>query len=178
LRNVVKCGKYSLAKFVNFVYFCIACGNCYYFRPKLNVVGISAHNTKFANFASIQNLRTLQGYIFHILQHFTTKLCNFNNFSMYSMLFCGDLFASPCLVLKLVYNGNCLLVDQWPVTCRLTSWALQSGLSHGDEILHNYIICQVQTPPSHVPHVMLGKFGTCQMLIIWCHCGLFTANAI
>jgi hypothetical protein len=63
------------------------------------------------------------------------------------MLFCGDLFASPCLVLKLVYNGNCLLVDQWPVTCRLTSWALQSGLSHGDEILHNYIICQVLTPP-------------------------------
>jgi hypothetical protein len=26
LRNVVKCGKYSLA---NFVYFCIACGNCF-----------------------------------------------------------------------------------------------------------------------------------------------------
>jgi hypothetical protein len=31
----------------------------------------------------------------------------------YNML-CGDLFASPCLVLKLVYNGNCLL-----------SWSLQ-----------------------------------------------------
>jgi hypothetical protein len=31
---------------------------------------------------SIQNLRTLQGYIFLILQHFATKLCNFTNFSM------------------------------------------------------------------------------------------------
>jgi hypothetical protein len=30
----------------------------------------------------IQNLRTLQGYIFRILQHFATKLCNFTNFSM------------------------------------------------------------------------------------------------
>jgi hypothetical protein len=29
-------------------------------------------------------------------------------------MLCGDLFASPCLVLKLVYNGNCLL-----------SWSLQ-----------------------------------------------------
>ena len=27
LRNVVKCGKYSLAKSANFAYFCIACGN-------------------------------------------------------------------------------------------------------------------------------------------------------
>jgi hypothetical protein len=26
----VKCGKYSLAKFANFVYFCIACRNCYH----------------------------------------------------------------------------------------------------------------------------------------------------
>jgi hypothetical protein len=46
-------------------------------------------------YKSIQNLQTLQGYIFRILQHFATKSS------------CGDLFASPCLVLKLVYNGNC-----------------------------------------------------------------------
>ena len=45
LRNVVKCGKYSFAKFANFVYFCIACDH---FRPKCgrNVVGISARNIK------------------------------------------------------------------------------------------------------------------------------------
>ncbi len=30
----------------------------------------------------IQNLQTSQGYIFHILQHFTTKLCNFTKFKM------------------------------------------------------------------------------------------------
>jgi hypothetical protein len=35
-----------------------------------------------AQYKLIQNLRTLQGYIFHILQHFATKLCNFTNFNM------------------------------------------------------------------------------------------------
>jgi hypothetical protein len=43
-----------------------------------NVVGISAP----AQYKSIQNLQTLQGYIFLIFQHFATKLCNFTNFSM------------------------------------------------------------------------------------------------
>jgi hypothetical protein len=33
-------------------------------------------------YKSKQNLQTLQGYIFRILQHFATKLCNFTNFSM------------------------------------------------------------------------------------------------
>jgi hypothetical protein len=46
-RNVVKCGKYSLAKFADFVYICIG--------PKM--VAISARNiqkyTKFANFARL-----------------------------------------------------------------------------------------------------------------------------
>ena len=32
LRNVVKLGNYSVAKFANFVYACITCGNCYHFR--------------------------------------------------------------------------------------------------------------------------------------------------
>ena len=30
----------------------------------------------------LQNLRTLQGYIFRILQHFAIELCNFTHFSM------------------------------------------------------------------------------------------------
>jgi hypothetical protein len=46
---------------------------------------------------------TLQGYIFRILQHFATKLCNFTNFSM---LFPGIYFFAK---IKAVYNGNCLL---------------------------------------------------------------------
>jgi hypothetical protein len=33
-------------------------------------------------YKSIQNLQTLQGYIFRILQYFATKLCNFTHFSM------------------------------------------------------------------------------------------------
>ena len=44
---------------------------CTTFEPK--VVQISARNTKIQN---------LQGYIFRVLQHFTTKLCNFTNFKM------------------------------------------------------------------------------------------------
>jgi hypothetical protein len=73
LRNVVKCGKYSLAKFANFVYFCIACaGNCYHIWAE------SGSNFR-TQYKSIQNL---QGYIFRISQHFATKLCNFTRFSM------------------------------------------------------------------------------------------------
>jgi hypothetical protein len=49
-------------------------------------------------------LRTLQGYIFRILQHLATKLCNFTYFSM---LFPGIYFFRQDK--KLVYNGNCLL---------------------------------------------------------------------
>jgi hypothetical protein len=45
------------------------------FGPKM--VAISARNTK-----SIQSLQILQGYIFRILQHVATKLCNFTHFSM------------------------------------------------------------------------------------------------
>jgi hypothetical protein len=44
------------------------------FAPNVPV-GISARNTKVY-------LQTLQGYIFRILQHFATKLCNFTHFSM------------------------------------------------------------------------------------------------
>jgi hypothetical protein len=33
-------------------------------------------------YKSIQNVQTLEGYIFHILQHFATKICNVTNFSM------------------------------------------------------------------------------------------------
>jgi hypothetical protein len=44
-----------------------------------NVVAISARNLiqKYTIFAN------LQGYIFHILQRFATKLCNFTHFSMF-----------------------------------------------------------------------------------------------
>jgi hypothetical protein len=72
LRNVVKCGKYSLAKSANFV---LRAEIDITFGPKM--VAISARNTK-----SIQSLQILQGYIFRILQHVATKLCNFTHFSM------------------------------------------------------------------------------------------------
>ncbi len=61
-------------KFANFVYFCIV-------HRKLMPISrkkcqFFMHNTK------IQNLQTSQGSIFHILQHFTTKLFNFTKFKM------------------------------------------------------------------------------------------------
>ena len=36
----------------------------------LNILGLSARKY-------VQNLQTLDGYVFRILQHFATKLCNF-----------------------------------------------------------------------------------------------------
>ena len=45
-------------------------------KPKgINWVLFSTRNTK-----CVQNLPNSQGYIFHILEHFTTKLCNFSKF--------------------------------------------------------------------------------------------------
>jgi hypothetical protein len=85
----------------------------YTFVLRAKIATIFGPNIDFCphlyNLYSIQILRTLQGSIFRILQHFATKLCNFTNFSMLFLAACGDLFASPCLVLKLVYNWNCLL---------------------------------------------------------------------
>ena len=76
LRNVVKCGKYILAKFANFVYVCITVlGEIVtIFEPKM--VTISARNT------NIQNLQTLQDYIFQTLQQpnfaiLLISLCSF-----------------------------------------------------------------------------------------------------
>ena len=89
---VAKCGKYSLSKFANFVYFCIPCENCYHFRPKCG----SNFRTQYK---SIQNSH---GYIFRILQHFATKHCNFTHFSM--PLFPGIYFFAKIKN----YNGNCL----------------------------------------------------------------------
>jgi hypothetical protein len=63
-----------------------------------NVVAIQHAIQKYPKFAN------LQGYIFRILQHFATTLCNFTHFSM---LFRGIYFFCPNK--KLVYNGNCLL---------------------------------------------------------------------
>jgi hypothetical protein len=74
--HVVKCGKYSLAKFANFVYFLRA-------EIATTFVIWAENGSNFrTQYKSIQNLQTLQGYIFRILQHVATKLCNFTHFSM------------------------------------------------------------------------------------------------
>ena len=65
MQNVVKYGKYSLAKFANFNYICKT--------PQ-----------KLATFVIIlyKNLQTSKGYIFHVFTRFATKLCNFTNLKM------------------------------------------------------------------------------------------------
>ena len=60
------CGKYSLAKLVNFVYGCITCGNCYHFSSKM--VTIFACNTI---------VETLQTLLLTLFQHSDTKFCEF-----------------------------------------------------------------------------------------------------
>ena len=123
LRNVVKCGKYSLA---NFVYFCIACGNCFsaqmYKICELCKAIFSPHYFIYINITLYIHYYILLLYITIILYlhyfisffllslwlYFSTTFCRFTTFSMFFSS-CDDLFASPCIVLKLVYNGNCLL---------------------------------------------------------------------
>jgi hypothetical protein len=73
LQNVVKCRKYSPAKFSNFVLICIT-QNAPHLGRKWCVFR--------AKYKLIQNFQISQGYIFRILQHFATKLCNFTNFNM------------------------------------------------------------------------------------------------
>ena len=65
-----------------------------------NVVDIPARNTKV--------YKTLQGYIFRILQHFATKVCNFTRFTVVAYALSGNIsfFLQDK---KLVYNGNRLL---------------------------------------------------------------------
>ena len=54
----------------------------------------------------IQNLRTSQGYIFLMLQQFTTKLCNFDALSSY-----GSGFRSSCLDQNFVYSLESSIVN-------------------------------------------------------------------
>jgi hypothetical protein len=75
----------------------LACGNCNNFRPKCGTA-ISARNTKVYKICELckpYRNQTLQFYSFQ-----------------YALSSCCDLFASPCLVLKLVYNGNCLFFNR------------------------------------------------------------------
>ena len=51
-------------------------------------------------------------YIFRILEHFATKLCNFTNFKMLLIHSCSDGFCSSCLDQNLVYSWNHPLYQQ------------------------------------------------------------------
>jgi hypothetical protein len=56
--------------------------------------------------AYIQNLRTSQGYIFLILQHFATKRCNFTHSKTLFLAMHGNGFCSSCLDQNFVYSLN------------------------------------------------------------------------
>ena len=89
MRNIVKYGKYNLAKFANFVFICITCGKAYIFRQ----ISVQIYT----------NFQTSQGCIFRVLQHFTTKLCNVTNFEMLFLAVLIDFRHQ-----NLVCGGNCL----------------------------------------------------------------------
>jgi hypothetical protein len=47
----------------------------------------------------IQNLQTSQGYIFRVLQHLATKLCNFSNFGMlFNAVIMNCIISNFCLL--------------------------------------------------------------------------------
>ncbi len=72
------------------------------FEPK--VVTISARNTIIRKFANLVRL-----YIFHTLQHLSTKFWNFTTFERFFPGISGFFLAWICLDQKLVYNANCPL---------------------------------------------------------------------
>jgi hypothetical protein len=63
----------------------------------------------------IQNLQISQGYIFRILQHFATKLCNFTHFNMLFLAAVMDNgFCSSCRDQNLFYSWNHLYWFPFP----------------------------------------------------------------
>ena len=75
---VAKCCKMQKIQVCKIRKFCIL---LYYARKTDTTIEktVSIFRPKYK---SIQNLQTLQGHIFHILQHFATKLCGFTKFRM------------------------------------------------------------------------------------------------
>ena len=75
---VAKCCKMQKIQACKICKFCIL---LYYARKTDTTIEktVSIFRTQYK---SIQNLPTLQDHIFHILQHFATKLCNFTKFRM------------------------------------------------------------------------------------------------
>ena len=103
--------------FANFVYFCIACGNCYHIWAEYG----SNFRTQYKS-----SIQTLQGYIFRILQHFATKLCNFTHFIL---SICCDLFASRSLPKPNLVPRACptdFLI--WPRRCSLLSFTVKTEI--------------------------------------------------
>ena len=76
-RYVVKYGKYNLrSRSWQILYIFVLRGQNLPFLPQHQ---LKNGNIFHAQYKYIQNSQTSQGYIFRILQHFATKLCNFTN---------------------------------------------------------------------------------------------------
>ncbi len=94
---------------------------CIYYARKIDI-GI---NFLCVIQRAIQNLQTSQRYIFHILQHFTTKLCHFTNFRM---LFNAVVMNFPYITFFSKFcplrNRSIGFSQSWNVKCasRLLSW--------------------------------------------------------
>jgi hypothetical protein len=72
------------------------------------VVGISTRNTKVYKICKL--CKAIFSAFYNISQpNFAILLI----LVLYALSSCGDLFASPCLVLKLVYNMNCLFITSF-----------------------------------------------------------------
>ena len=85
-----------------------------------------------AQYKYIQNLQTLQGYIFGILQHFATKLCFSTNFRILSLAVVKDYFRSSYLVRNIVYYANWLMGNLELLLINLT----KTQYTHDEEGQH------------------------------------------
>ena len=106
--------KYSLAKFANFVCICVTRGKRYHFCGNFS--------SKMVTFPRVKQTiiyKTLQDYIFRILQHFTTKFCNSTNFKIFFLAVVKD-FVLPAKfvlesIMQIIYCGWTRTSDLAPV---------------------------------------------------------------
>ena len=107
-------------------------------------------------------MRTLQRYIFRILQHFATKLCNFTHFSMLFpgiyFLYCIKNIYSFILDKKLVYNNGELSI----VICNFEVKFLVYRLSAANigKFSYRYIYGQLylyQSPSVLIPYTLYSQ---------------------
>ena len=95
-----------------------------------------------ALYRSIQNMQILQAYIFHILQHFATKLCNFTNFrTLFNAVLMNFTFSIFLQILSIMQSVHCVsFFSPKNGTAALTDFRIECSKWQGGEFPLTYKI--------------------------------------